>query len=240
MHIVIIIPTYNERENISLLIEALQHIFSDLPHEMSLLVVDDNSPDGTAAAVRQYMQSSRNIALLSGPRQGLGVAYIKGMHYALHTMHADAIMQMDADFSHRPQDVPRLIAALQDGADFVIGSRYIEGGSIPADWGILRRMLSKWGNVSIRYLTGLAAIRDCTAGFRAIRAPLLHKMDLRQLATRGYAFQIALLQQALRQSAVVREIPVAFVNRVRGATKLGVTDVCECLRYVWRMRRTKV
>jgi dolichol-phosphate mannosyltransferase len=127
MNIVIVLPTYNERENIGLLINELQIVFKSIKHQVNVLVVDDNSPDGTAAIVREAMESHQNVHLISGEKLGLGAAYIRGMTYALRILQADVIMEMDADFSHLPADPPRLIAALEDGADFVIGSRYVGG-----------------------------------------------------------------------------------------------------------------
>ena len=147
MKIVIILPTYNEKDNIRLLVPALWQQFAEIKHEMHVLVVDDHSPDGTAAAVRELMGRYANLHLLTGEKQGLGAAYIRGMTYALQELGAEAVMEMDADFSHKPEDVPRLLAALDTGADFVIGSRYIPGGSIPANWGRLRQAISRWGNI---------------------------------------------------------------------------------------------
>jgi dolichol-phosphate mannosyltransferase len=236
MKIVIILPTYNESDNIRLLIPALQEQFARIAHEMAILVVDDNSPDGTGAAVKKLMSSYDNLHLLSGEKQGLGAAYIRGMKYALQEIQAEAVMEMDADFSHKPEDVPRLLAALDAGADFVIGSRYVPGGSIPRNWGRLRKAISRWGNVFARYLAGLYRVKDCTAGFRAIRGSILRRIDFDSLTVQGYAFQIALLHQAILQQANIKEIPVEFVDRVRGATKLGLADVLEFMVNAWWIR----
>ncbi len=236
MKIVIIIPTYNESENIVPLIRELREQFRKVSHDMQILVVDDNSPDGTADLVRQEREQSPNVFLLSGSKQGLGAAYIRGMKHALYEMHADAVMEMDSDFSHKPSDVPRMLEALDQDADFVIGSRYIPGGSIPSNWGFLRRMNSKWGNIFARYVAGLYGIKDCTAGFRAIRASLLRKIDLDGLGVKGYAFQIALLNQAVLNRAVVREVPVEFIDRTRGVTKLNVSDIVEFMLNAWWIR----
>ena len=143
MKVVIIVPTYNERENIGRLIEALEGQFATIRHDMHILVVDDTSPDGTAEVVRGLMSTRVNLHLLIGRKEGLGAAYIRGMDHALRDLGADAVFEMDADFSHKPEDVPRLLAALDGGADFVIGSRYVQGGSIPAEWGTVRRMNSQ-------------------------------------------------------------------------------------------------
>ena len=167
MKIVIIIPTYNEVDNIGRLIDALHREFADLSYDMHILVVDDNSPDGTANQVRERMPKCPMVHLITGTKNGLGAAYIRGMRYALDELGADAVFEMDADFSHKPEDVPRMIAALEGGADFVIGSRYVTGGSIPREWGMPRRLISYVGNIVARYVAGLYRVRDCTAGFRA-------------------------------------------------------------------------
>ena len=158
------------------------------------------------------------------------------MQFAINDLHADAVMEMDADFSHKPQDVPRLIEAIDQGADFAIGSRYVPGGKIPEDWSFLRRMISKWGNVFARYVAGLYSVKDCTAGFRAIRAEVIRKIDFETLRVRGYAFQISLLHEAILNHADVREIPVEFVDRKRGQTKLGLSDIVEFMLNTWWIR----
>jgi len=236
MKIVIILPTYNESENILLIIKALREQFPKIPHDMNILVVDDSSPDGTGDLVRAESEASTGLYLITGQKQGLGAAYIRGMMHAINVLRADAVMEMDADFSHKPADVPRLIAELDRGADFVIGSRYVPGGRIPGDWGLLRRMISKWGNVFARYVAGMLKVRDCTAGFRAIRATVISKIDLAEMKVRGYAFQISLLHEALMNKAVVKEVPVEFVDRKLGQTKLGLSDIIEFMMNAWWIR----
>jgi dolichol-phosphate mannosyltransferase len=236
MKIVVILPTYNEKDNIALMIRALQEQFGKIPHDMNILVVDDNSPDGTADIVRAEAKKAKNIFLITGQKQGLGAAYVRGMKHAINELHADAVMEMDSDFSHKPEDVPRLIGALDNGADFAIGSRYVPGGKIPEDWSFLRRMNSKWGNVFARYVAGLYSVKDCTAGFRAIRAEVIRKIDFETLKVRGYAFQISLLHEAILNHARVQEIPVEFIDRKRGETKLGLSDIVEFMLNAWWIR----
>ena len=236
MKIVVILPTYNEKENIALMIGALQEQFRKLPHDMSILVVDDNSPDGTADVVRLEVKKASNVFLITGRKQGLGAAYIRGMKHAINELKADAVMEMDADFSHKPEDVPRLIEALDAGADFVIGSRYVPGGKIPDDWSFLRRMNSKWGNVFARYVAGMYSVRDCTAGFRAIRSSVIETIDPDTLRVKGYAFQISLLHEAILNHAKVKEVAVEFVDRKRGETKLGMSDIIEFMLNAWWIR----
>ena len=233
---VLIVPTYNERDNIGPLIEALEEEFRKIPYDMNILVMDDNSPDGTAEMVRQAGKNYSNVYLITGEKQGLGAAYIRGMKHAIDGMHADAVMEMDADFSHKPEDVPRLIRALDEGADFVIGSRYVKGGTIPHDWGLLRQAISKWGNIFARYIVGLYKVHDCTAGFRAIRSSIIKRIDLESLGVQGYAFQIALLYKVMASGARVQEIPVEFVDRVKGTTKLGFSDIREFIIHAWWLR----
>jgi dolichol-phosphate mannosyltransferase len=227
MRAVLVIPTFNERGNIEPLIEQLQQVFARLPHDMQVLVVDDNSPDGTIEAVRDLQRRYTNVHALQGEKRGLGAAYIRGMAHALEVLKAQVIFEMDADFSHKPTDVPRLLAALEQGADLAIGSRYVPGGSIPAAWGLHRRLNSRLGNVVARYVAGMYRIRDCTAGFRAIRGEILRRIDLRSFRVQGYAFQIALLHAALAGGARVVEIPVEFVDRSVGESKLGIKDIIE-------------
>jgi dolichol-phosphate mannosyltransferase len=234
--IVVIIPTYNERDNIGPLLEALEEECRKIPYDMHILVVDDNSPDGTAEIVREEGKNYSNIHLITGEKQGLGAAYIRGMRYAIEVLNADAIMEMDADFSHKPEDVPRLLHALDEGADFVIGSRYVKGGTIPHDWGLLRKAISKWGNICARYIVGLYKVHDCTAGFRAMRSSVIRKIDLESLGVQGYAFQIALLYRVLTSGARVQEIPVEFIDRARGTTKLGFSDIREFIVHAWWLR----
>lgn len=236
MKIVIILPTYNERENILLMIGAVHEQFAKIPHDMNILVVDDNSPDGTADLVRAEQKGRPYLFLITGKKEGLGAAYIRGMKHAVSELGADAVMEMDADFSHKPEDVPRLIAGLDEGADFVIGSRYVPGGKIPGDWSFLRRMNSKWGNVFARYVAGMYQVRDCTAGFRAIRSAVISRIDPDTLKVKGYAFQISLLHEALLNRAKVREVPVEFVDRKRGETKLGLSDIIEFMLNAWWIR----
>jgi dolichol-phosphate mannosyltransferase len=243
MHIVLIIPTFNERGNIGRLIDELQVVFRALRHAMQILVVDDNSPDGTGELVREYQSRVPNVHLLQGQKHGLGAAYIRGMRHALEALHADAVLEMDADFSHRPADVPRLIAALEQGADIAIGSRYVPGGRIPTEWGWQRRLSSRLGNLVARHLAGLYRVRDCTAGFRAIRGDVLRRLDLGSLRAQGYTFQIALLYAAVAGGAKVVELPVEFVDRTVGESKLGISDIMEFVRNVasirWREARQR-
>ena len=233
---VIIVPTYNERENIGPLIEALQHQFEKLTHDMHVLVVDDNSPDRTADFVRELQAGHSNLHLLMGEKKGLGVAYIRGMLHAMDELNAEVVFEMDADFSHKPEDVPRLMAEIDRGADFVIGSRYVPGGSIPREWGLYRRLNSRFGNIVARYLAGIYSVRDCTAGFRAIRTSVLRRIDFAKLGVQGYAFQVALLHAVTVEKARIVEVPVNFIDRCYGDSKLGLRDIVEFVANAWWIR----
>lgn len=228
-HAVVVLPTYNERENISRVLDALLLQAHRFPQaKLSTLVVDDCSPDGTGEIVKQYANRYPSVHYLNGqPKQGLGVAYIRGFEYAINQLGADVVLEMDADLSHKPEDVPRLLSPALNGHDFVIGSRYVADGSIPADWPWLRKANSRWGNRFARYVAGLWHVQDCTSGFRAIKTSLLKKIDLKRLGAKGYSFQMNLLHAAVKKQATVSEVPIQFIDRVQGQSKLRFADVAE-------------
>jgi len=199
-------------------------------HSFQILVVDDNSPDGTAKLVKEMADDFKNIFLLSGKKQGLGVAYTRGFKYALEKLNAGVVVEMDADFSHKPSELPKLINEIDRGADFVIGSRYVRGGKIPRKWNFLRRANSRWGNRVARYIAGIDDVRDCTSGFRAIKSKILEKIDLDALKVHGYSFQMNLLYKAFVLGAKIREVPIDFQERTWGHTKLGPSDIME---FIW-------
>lgn len=166
---------------------------------MKILIVDDNSPDGTGKIVDEISQNNKKVCLITGKKQGLGMAYIKGFVYAIQTLHADIVMEMDADFSHDPKDIIRLLTPIyKDSADFVIGSRYVKGGTIPVTWSFLRKLNSRLGNIFARYIAGLYQIHDCTAGFRAIRVSLLKTIRIKKMKSKGYSFQMNLLYKMVQ------------------------------------------
>lgn len=233
--VTIVLPTYNERENIRRLLPELLIQFKRLAYDLQILVVDDNSPDGTAREVRRFIDSSipkekNPIILLTGKKQGLGAAYIRGFKYALKKLKPDCLVEMDADFSHQPYQIPQLLERIESGADFVIGSRYVRGGKVSAGWGILRTANSLWGNRFARYLAGIDNVRDCTSGFRAIKREVLEKFDLDKLKVRGYSFQMNLLYKAYVSGAKIKEVPIDFRERRWGETKLGTGDIFE---FMW-------
>ncbi|BAL22718.1 polyprenol monophosphomannose synthase [Azoarcus sp. KH32C] len=225
MKIAAVIPTYNERGNIGPLVGEVLAALSRPAWQVHVLVVDDESPDGTAEEVKRLATRQAGVSLLSGPRAGLGAAYVRGLDHVLATFAPNIVIQMDADFSHLPSDLPRLVEAIEQGADLAIGSRYLEGNRTPPDWGWRRRMLSWGGNLVARHWLGLAPVRDCTAGFRAWRASALVKADYAEVTAQGYVFLVALLQRAVQARLRVREVPVVFPDRKVGESKLGYKEI---------------
>ena len=220
---VVCLPTYNERENLERMLRAL----SDTGVEV--LVIDDNSPDGTGELADRLAGELGFVSVLHRERkEGLGPAYLAGFRRALADG-ADLVLEMDADFSHDPADVPRLVAAAAD-ADLVLGSRYVEGGSIP-NWGLVRRFISSGGSWYARVLLGVD-VRDLTCGFRCYRRAVLETIDLDAIASRGYAFQIEGTYRTLRAGFRVVEIPITFVDREQGGSKMSRSIVLEA---IWKV-----
>jgi dolichol-phosphate mannosyltransferase len=217
------LPTYNERENLERMVRALGE------HGVSVLVIDDNSPDGTGELADRLAQELAYVSVLHRPRkEGLGPAYLDGFRHVL-AGGAELILEMDCDFSHDPGDVPRLIAAAER-ADVVLGSRYVEGGSV-RNWGLLRRLVSAGGSVYARAILGVD-IRDLTAGFRCYRRAVLETVDLDAITSRGYAFQIEMTYRALRSGFRVLEIPITFVDREQGGSKMSKAIFVEA---IWKV-----
>ncbi len=236
----IVLPTYNE----ALTIEAvITGIFEQEPKtngwHLSILVVDDSSPDGTGDIVRWLQKKHKDLHLLEGKKEGLGIAYIRGFNWVIeHLPDAGFAFQMDSDLSHDPRYILDFLRAADSGYDFIIGSRYMKGGSIP-NWKWYRKMLSYFGNQYIRFVGGMTSVHDCTSGFRCISTVILKKIDSQKLLTRGYAFQMSLLHQALAKGANVYEIPISFTDRTSGESKLGKADILESLTTATTLRFKK-
>lgn len=240
LRVVVVLPTYNEKENIERFINVLLSKFEDIEKNygfnLSILVVDDRSPDKTGLIVEGISSKNEKVKLLYNEEKGLGIAYLKGFHYAIENFDPDVLMQMDSDFSHDPDDIIRLLVEVSKGFDFVIGSRYVKGGSIPADWALIRKLNSYYGNIFARYIVGLSNINDCTSGFRAIRASLLKKIELKELNANGYAFGMLLLYAAVQKNAQVKEIPIHFIDRELGSSKLGLKEITEFIKKAFFIR----
>ncbi len=226
---VIVIPTYNERANVAALFQQIAQVKKRLPTiRLKVLVVDDSSPDGTGELVEQYQKKYRWIHLLVGKKSGLGTAYKRGIRYALTSLAADVVVQMDADLSHDPEYLPALILqATQTPNRFVIGSRYVAGGGLAADWPWHRRLISRIANLLARYVAALYPVQDCTAGYKAINATLLQSIDWEDVFASGYCFQMSLLHTALKKGAEVVEVPIVFYDRTEGESKMRLKDVVE-------------
>ncbi len=231
-----VIPTYNEADNITLLLQRLSELYRD--PSMMFLVVDDESPDGTGRLVREFAAGDARVHLLEGKKRGLGAAYVRGITHAMDQLDAEVVIQMDADFSHDPADAGRLVARVAADADVAIGSRYVPGGSVDESWGFRRRQLSLWGNRLARWIAGLRGVRDCTAGFKAIRTTALRAAKVAEISVLGYAFQVALLHRLLHAGARVVEEPIYFRDRERGVTKLGMDSMLEFFYHIWWLRLT--
>jgi len=233
----IVIPTYNESENLPTL---LAQLFA-LPREgrlppLHVLIVDDNSPDGTGALAEELKRTlyPEQLHVLHRPgKQGLGRAYVAGFHWAFDRGYP-VIGQMDADFSHEPRYLPAMAQAL-DQADVVIGSRYVPGGGVDRHWAWYRKALSAWGNFYARTILGLPA-RDVTGGYRLWRADLLRRLPWDRIHALGYAFQIETLYTAYRLGARIREVPIYFPDRRQGRSKLSFAVQFEAAWRVWWMR----
>lgn len=238
MKVVVVVPTLNERENIAVLAPAVFAALTGKAREIHLLVVDDHSPDGTADVVRTLAMQMPNLHLMAGPGLGLGAAYVRGINHALTEYAPDVVIQMDADLSHIPADLPRLVDALDKGADLAIGSRYIGGNRTPRDWGWHRRALSWGGNLIARHWLGLGTVHDCTAGFRAWRTAALKRARFADVDAQGYVFLVALLRNAVHGGAKVCEVPVYFPDRTSGTSKLGIREILDFARWTLRNRQT--
>jgi dolichol-phosphate mannosyltransferase len=228
----LILPTYNEAENIEPIVRAAR---DQLRPGDRILVVDDNSPDGTGAIADRLATEIDGLEVLHRPgKQGLGRAYLAGFEHAL-AGGADMVLEMDSDFSHDPADLPRLIAAAEAGADLVLGSRYVSGGAV-TDWGLLRRLLSRGGSWYARRILRVP-IRDLTGGFKCFRRPVLEHLDLESVHADGYGFQIELTYRAVKAGFRVVEIPITFRDRRVGESKMNARIALEAVWKVPALRR---
>jgi dolichol-phosphate mannosyltransferase len=228
----VVVPTYNERENIAAMIVALQ----DLSEPVDILIVDDNSPDGTAEVVRQFMQERDGIYLLQRKgKRGLGRAYKDGFRFALR--HGwSYIVQMDADFSHNPRDVVRLWQECRQGAEVVLGSRYVGGGKIKG-WPWRRWLLSRMANLYAQTMLG-SRIADLTGGFKCFTRRALEKIQLDRIGSDGYIFQVEVNYRAWQEKLPIRQLPICFTDRRVGQSKMGAQEIREGLLRLWKLVHT--
>jgi dolichol-phosphate mannosyltransferase len=231
----VIIPTYNEIENIEKMIRTV----FDLPTRIEILIVDDGSPDGTAAKVKELQQEFTNQLHIEERKGklGLGTAYIHGFRWAL-TRNYDYIFEMDCDFSHNPQDLIRLLEACENGADVAVGSRYCKGGQI-SNWPIGRILMSYFASVYVRFILWLP-VKDTTAGFKCYRKRVLETLNLDAIKFVGYAFQIEMKYKAIKAGFKPIEVPITFVDRKEGYSKMSSSIFKEAFLGVWKMRFMKL
>ena len=226
----VIVPTYNEFENIARIIER---VLAQDPR-LEILIVDDGSPDGTAAIVQGIMERDQRVHILCRPKKmGLGTAYLAGFKWALERTY-DCIFEMDADFSHDPNHLPVFLDAIKD-ADLVLGSRYRDGKVTVVNWPIRRLLLSYYANVYSRIVTGLE-LWDATGGFKCFRRAVLEAIDLNAVKSNGYAFQIEMSFRAFKRGFRIVEIPIVFTDRTEGHSKMSKSIVREAVWMVWRLR----
>jgi len=232
--VVIVMPAFNEAENIAPMIEEL--CGKEFPKikgaEMHLLVVDANSPDGTGKIVKEKQDKYENLHLLQKEKGGLGADYIAGFKYATSELHADAVMEMDADFQHPPRFVKPMVEAYLDGAEYVIGSRYILGGSVPSEWPIFRKAVSYFGNLFIRIVLLKPKLHDLTTGFRLTKVKgVLDKIDLDNIMEpKRFAYKVDLLYQSIKNAKVVKEVPLEFAPRTKEQSKFDTKEMISTFR----------
>ena len=230
-----VLPTYNEEENIENIIQQiLIEEKNQSKHTFSILVVDDNSTDETQTIVQRYISLNSKVHLVTGQKKGLGDAYKRGFKFALNDLKADLIFQMDSDGQHDTSLIPHFVSSIEEGRDVVIGSRFVEGGTTP-DFSFSRLIMSKVGNLLVRYVGGITQVKDCTSGYRAIRASYLKELDFSYLSTRGYSFQSSLICDLAWRGANISEIPIEFSSRQGGDSKLALRDQIEFLLNIPRL-----
>ena len=230
---VVLLPTYNESENLPRIVPLI--LVQDA--RLEVLVIDDNSPDGTGEIADRLASERDDVGVLHRPRkEGLGPAYLDGFRRALD-LGADLVAEMDCDFSHDPNDVPRLVAATED-ADVVLGSRYVRGGGT-RNWGLIRRLISRGGSLYAQILLGLR-IRDLTGGFKVYRRAVLETIDLDAIDSKGYAFQIETTYRALKAGFRVVEVPIVFADREVGGSKMSRSIVLEAIWKVPAIRLSRL
>ena len=233
MRVVVCLPTYNERDNLGPMVRALDDVVRRHELDARVLVIDDSSPDGTGELADGLTGEFRFLSVLHRPKKdGLGPAYLAGFVWALAT-DADRIVEMDCDFSHDPEDLPRLLAATEN-ADLALGSRYMKGGGT-RNWSMARRAVSRFGSVYARILLGVE-VRDLTSGFKCFRRSVLEAIGLERVSTKGYAFQIETTYRALRVGCRVVEVPIVFSEREAGKSKMSRAIVLEAMAKVPALR----
>lgn len=242
--VVIVIPTYNEAGNVAPVTQALSKVFKSCSdYDMHILFVDDNSPDGTSKKIDELIRKYKFVHILNNKHKGgLGHAYKKGFVVALDKYKADIIFEFDADLQHDPTIIPAMLTSIEDGADLVLGSRYIKGGGIPASWPWFRKFLSIMGNQFIRFVMGNFRTHDWTTGYRAIRKEVVIDIlrSMHNAAFQGYTWQIGFLVKTIQKGYKVTEVPFLFKDRTDGSSKLGPEYIFNTMRYIMKARMSEI
>jgi len=226
---VIILPTYNESLNIQSLIESIFKVAKEIPNwELQILVVDSRSTDDTGTIVKRLTKTYPSLKLLVVEKEGLGKAYVHGFTYVLNHLNPFVVFEMDADWSHNPKDIPQFLHKIEKGADFVIGSRYMKGGSIPQNWSWYRKIFSIFGNLIARIGFMKPKITEWTNGFRSIKVWLIKAIIPEMDKYSGYVFQVAFLDKALKKDAYIEQVPIQFKDRTKGVSKIN------SFQYIWQ------
>lgn len=239
MKIVVVIPTYNEKENIQKLIPVLDGLFKNSDLNFNVLIVDGNSPDGTFIESNNLAKNYKFLhAIKENNKSGLGSAYVMGITYAIKTLKADIVVEMDADFQHDPQKLIQIVTPIvENKADYVIGSRFTKGGSIPKDWAWNRKLLSVGGNLISKVILGIFNLTDFTSGYKASRVKnFLDQIDLQKIMSTGFAYKIDLLYQMYKLKAKIIEVPIVFGSRDKGDSKMEKNNTLDSLRVVIMLR----
>ncbi|MFA6982100.1 MAG: glycosyltransferase family 2 protein [Patescibacteria group bacterium] len=238
MKIVIVVPTYNEIENVRRLVPVLADEFKKINHNCHVLVVDGNSPDGTGDLVKSFEKTYPFVhLLLEKKKAGLGAAYAYGFKHAIKEMSAEALIEMDADFQHDPKDIKRLLDEIDNGYDYVIGSRFVKGGSIPQEWALYRKLFSWGGSFVSKLVLGIFNVKDFTTGYKASRVRgFADKLDLDNIISKGFAYKIELLYRMHKLGARIKEIPIEFGLRDRGTSKMESNNLTDSLKVVFTIR----
>ncbi|MHB8859261.1 MAG: polyprenol monophosphomannose synthase [Thermoleophilia bacterium] len=229
----VVLPTYNERENLERFVERVEEVFAAHELDGRIIVVDDNSPDGTGQIADTLAERYPNLSVVHRQnKQGIGPAYLAGFRQALST-DTRLIFEMDCDFSHDPANIPAFLKAAED-ADLVLGSRYVPGGRVE-NWGLVRRLISRWGGLYARMVLGVP-VNDLTGGNKCFRRQVLESLDLDSVSSQGYGFQIEMTYRTIKKGFRVKEIPITFSDRQRGQSKMSKKIVFEAVLMVWKLR----
>lgn len=235
MKIVVVIPTYNEEGNIQILVPLLLEKFKLFKnYNFSILFVDGNSKDHTARIIKEFQKDNKNIFLIEeSSKSGLGSAYIKGFEYAMGKLNADYIVEMDADLQHNPEDFPKLINKMSEGFDFIIGSRYVKGGSVPDEWAVYRKFISYFGSLFSRVVLRIMKIKDFTSGFRVTKVKgFMDQIDFSKIKSKGFAYKMDMLIKLYDLNAKIVEVPIHFGLRDRGTSKMEQKNFKDSLNVV--------